>query len=195
VRTPSASRVLGLLAAALVLAVAGCGGSNAGSPSPETPLNAQQVALFEDGVDMLEDPSALQDSWRSDWERETRERIAQSDAIALGDVTTVRTQEDPGQAVSYYVVISVKKTLLGEPVGSELVLTARESAAGYGNLADQRERLLRMSVIAFLKYAKEGSAVVTHFHLVIPSERVYSVIDEHKRRGGNEVKIITHTQE
>ena len=144
---------------------------------------------------MLADPGALQDSWRSDWERETRERIKQSDAIALGDVTTVRTQEDPGQAVSYYVVVSVKKTLLGESVGNELVLTARESAAGYGNLADQRDRLLRMSVIAFVKYAKEGSAVVPHFHIAIPSQPLYSAIDEHKRRGGNEVKIITHTQD
>ena len=44
---------------ALVLQLAlGCGGSKQ-SPGAEAPLTAQQVALFEDGVDMLADPTAL----------------------------------------------------------------------------------------------------------------------------------------
>ncbi|HMI94435.1 MAG TPA: hypothetical protein VK509_23845, partial [Polyangiales bacterium] len=144
------------------LAGTGCGGSKAGGPGAQFPLTPQQAVLFEDGVDMLADPNALQDTWRSDWDQETRERIAQSDQIVLGDVTTVRTQEDPGQAVSYYVVMSVSRTLLGEAVGSELVLTARESAAGYGKLGEQRDQLLRKSVVAFVKYAKEGERVVAH---------------------------------
>lgn len=143
---------------------------------------------------MLEDPNALQDTWRSDWDQETRARISQSDRIVLGDVTTVRTQEDPGQAVSYYIVISVARTLLGEPVGSELVLTARESAVGYDKLGDERERLLRRSVVAFVKYAKEGDRVVAHFHLAMPSQPLFAAIDQHNKNTGNEVRIITHTQ-
>jgi len=181
--------------AGLTCALAGCGGSKSSGPGAEHPLTAQQAALFEDGVDMLEDPNALQDTWRTDWDQETRERIAQSDQIALGDVTTVRTQEDPGQTVSYYVVISVAKTLLGEPVGSELVLTAREGAAGYGKLGEQRDRLLRKSVVAFVKHAKEGTRVVSHFHLAMPSQPVFAAIDQYKRKSGNEVRIITHTQQ
>ena len=184
-----------MLSTSALLAQA-CGGSKQAT-GPDSPLNAEQVALFEDGVDMLADPNALQDTWRSDWERETRARIAQSDQIVLGDVTTVRTQEDPGQAVSYYVVMSVKKTLLGEPAGSELVLTSRESSAGYGNLGDQRDRLLRLSVVAFLKHAREGGRDVSHFHLVIPSQPLFAAIDEHtKGKGsGHEVRVITHEQE
>jgi hypothetical protein len=182
------------LAAALAVATA-CGGSSPAGAGPEHPLTPQQAALFEDGVDMLEDPSVLQDTWRTDWERETRERIAQSDQIVLGDVTTVRTQEDPGQAVSYYIVISVDRTLLGADAGSELVLTARESATGYDKLTDERERLLRRSVIAFVKRAKEGEAVVTHFHLSMPSQPLYALIDERKKSSGGEVRIVTHTQQ
>lgn len=191
-RSISQFAFLGLLA----LPALGCGGSKQ-STGVETPLTAQQLALFEDGVDMLADPGALQDTWRSDWEQETRARIAESDQIVLGDVTTVRTQEDPGQAVSYYVVMSVKKTLLGEPAGAELVLTSREGAAGYGNLGDQRDRLLRMSVVAFVKRAREGSTVVPHFHIVIPSQPLFAAIEEHTKRKSskNEVRVITHKQE
>jgi hypothetical protein len=182
-------------AVALALAGGGCGGSKPGGPDPEYPLTPQQAALFDDGVDMLETPEALQDTWRSDWDRETHERIAQSDQIVLGDVTTVRTQEDPGQAVSYYVVISVKRTLFGSPAGHELVLTARESAAGYGQLAEQRDRLLRKSVVAFVKYAKEGELIVPHFHLAMPSQAVFAAIEQQNKNSGNEVRIITHTQD
>ena len=185
-----------LLTLAALAFVQACGGSKQ-STGPDSPLTAQQVALFEDGVDMLADPGALQDSWRSDWENETRARIAQSDQIVLGDVITVRTQEDPGQAVSYYVVISVKKTLLGEPAGSELVLASRESSAGYGNLGDQRDRLLRMSVVAFVKRAREGGTVVPHFHIAIPSQPLFSAIEErtHREDGSHEVRVITHKQD
>jgi hypothetical protein len=185
-----------ILAAGLVCAslLAACGGSKQG-PSAESPLNAQQAALFEDGIDMLTDPKALQDNWRTDWETETRARVKQADRAVLGHITTLRTQEDPGRSVSYHIVVAIDKTLIGEPIGDEVVLVSREGTAGYGVVGAQSERLLRLDVIAFIKYANEGGVVVPHFHLVIPSEPVYGAIDERlKHTPGHEVKIIEHTQ-
>jgi hypothetical protein len=182
------------LGLACALLFAACGGSKQG-PGAETPLNAQQAALFEDGIDVLSDPKALQDNWRTDWETETRARVKESDRAVLGHITTLRTQEDPGRAVSYHIVVAIDKTLLGEPIGNEVVLVSREGTAGYGGVAEQGDHLLRMDVIAFIKYANDGGAVVPHFHLVIPSEPVYAAIDERlKHTPGHEVKIIEHTQ-
>jgi hypothetical protein len=178
----------------VLLLGAACGGSRQG-PGADSALTAEQAALFEDGIDLLSDPKALQDNWRTDWETETQARIKQSDRAVLGHITTLRTQEDPGHAVSYHIVIAVDKTLIGEPIGNEVVLVARAGAAGYGGVAEKKDHLLRLDVIAFIKYAKEGGAVVPHFHLVIPSEPVYAAIDEHEKRShGHEVKIIEHTQ-
>lgn len=182
------------LGLACLLSLAACGGSRQG-PSAESPLNAQQAALFEDGIDMLSDPKALQDNWRTDWDTETRARVKEADRAVLGHITTLRTQEDPGRAVSYHIVVAIDKTLIGEPIGNEVVLVSREGSAGYGGVAEQGDRLLRLDVIAFIKYANDGGAVVPHFHLVIPSEPVYGAIDERlKHTPGHEVKIIEHTQ-
>lgn len=180
------------LATAVALGSA-CGGAKQGL-SPESALTAEQATLFADGVDLLEDPNALQDTWRSDWERETQRRVSESDRIVLGTVTTVRSQEDPGQSVSYYVVISVERTLAGPEAKHELVLTSREQAAGYGGLAEQRNRLLGLRVIAFIKYAKENEAVAPHFHLAIPSKPVFAAIDQHGKDPSHEVRVIEHTQ-
>lgn len=181
------------LACALLLAAA-CGGSRNG-PNAETPLTAAQAMLFEDGIDVLTDPAKLQDNWRTDWETETRARIKESDRTVLGHITTLRTQEDPGKALSYHIVVAIDKSLIGEPIGNEVVLVSRAGTAGYGGVAEQGDHLLRLDVIAFIKYAKEDSAVVPHFHLVIPSPPVFALIDEHeKHTPGHEVKIIEHTQ-
>jgi hypothetical protein len=179
-------------ACALLLASA-CGGSR--GPNAATPLTAAQAMLFEDGIDVLTDPKALQDNWRTDWEAETQARIKETDRAVLGHITTLRTQEDPGKAVSYHIVVAVDKTLIGEPIGNEVVLVSREGTAGYGGVAGQGDRLLRLDVIAFIKYAREDTGVVPHFHLVIPSPSVFALIDEHeKHTPGHEVKIIEHTQ-
>lgn len=178
---------------ALLLAAA-CGGSRSG-PSAETPLTAAQAMLFEDGIDVLTDPKALQDNWRTDWETETQALVKQSDRAVLGHITTLRTQEDPGRAVSYHIVVAIDKTLIGEPIGNEVVLVSREGTGGYGGVAERGDHLLRLDVIAFIKYAREEGAVVPHFHLVIPSPPVFALIDEHeKHTPGHEVKIIEHTQ-
>src|SRR4051794_29404001 len=110
-----------------LLAVAGCGGSQGmhGKLRPSSEFTPRDSGLFEDGVDLIDDPQGLEGQWRDDWENDLNERIARSDVIAVGSVNTLRTDVDLEHQTSYRVVFAFERKLVGEPPSSELNLLSR----------------------------------------------------------------------
>jgi len=168
-----------------LLLLAACGGSIPG-PTVTSPFTARDQQLFDDGLDLMEDPDALHGQWRTDWERELTERLDRSDAIVEGDVISVHEDSDPDQRTSYRVILSVRKVHRGElgPGVTEVSLMAREGSLGYGSIASNPERILRLPFVAFMKYAEAPVRPVPHFHLTPPSlalRRALSVLDKEKK--------------
>ena len=129
--------------------------------------------LFDDGVDLIEDPDALQGRWKDEWERELDDRIAQSDFVSTGAVKTIRVEVNPEGRESYHLTFEVDRNLKGNAPRGQISLSSRGGASGYASLDQYRERMLNRELVAFVRYAKEQSgAVVTHFHLAPPSEAI-----------------------
>jgi hypothetical protein len=177
--------MLRLIAASLLVATAvACGGSIPG-PAVSSPFTARDRQLFDDGLDLMEDPDSLHGQWRTDWERELTERLDRSDAIVEGDVVSVHEDSDPDKRTSYRVVLNVRNVHRGQ-LGAgvtEVSLMAREGSLGYGSIASNPERVLRLPFVAFMKYVEEPARLVPHFHLTPPSialRRALAVLPKEK---------------
>lgn len=154
----------------LALSLASCAGSVPG-PEVTSPFTARDEQLFDDGVDLMEDPDALHGQWRVDWERELSERLQRSDAIVEGEVIAVHADENPDKRVNYRVVLTLRKVHhghLGEGV-TEVALTSREGGVGYGSIASNPQRILRLPFVAFMKYVEAPGRPFAHFHMTPPS--------------------------
>lgn len=164
-----------LLALALGCLSLGCGSSTAPTRTI-SPFTAEDARFFEDGVDFVADPEALEGRWREDWSEELDGRIGLADFVGLVTVTTMRTDTDLDRHTTYRLITTVERELLGDS-DEEITLTIREGEAGFGTIAGNERRILNQPFIAFLKYYQregtEGEAGVdAHFHLSPATEGV-----------------------
>jgi hypothetical protein len=157
-----------VLAIVIMIVTAACGGSQKG-PTISSPFEARDAQLFDDGMDLMQDPDSLHGQWRADWEGELTERIERSDVVVEGEVIAVHEDSDPDKRTSYRVVLTVERVHQGRMDSSETSLIAREGALGYRSIAANPERLLRRPFVAFIKYAEAPGRPVAHFHLTPPS--------------------------
>lgn len=174
-----------LLVSVVCMLVAACGGAVAagGAMRPFSKLTAQDVALFEDGVDFVAEPGALTGAWADDAARELRGRVERGDLVATVTVSTLQTQIDPQQRTTFRLSIQVLETLKGK-APADLALVAAQDAVGYATLEPARSRLLSERFVAFVKwYEKPDGTVGAHFHLSIASQDVLSRIRAEIDRG------------
>ena len=193
--TPASRFVPSALLGALIACSLACRGPSTAGPHATSPLTTQEAALFPDGVDMLDKPEMLQDSWRQQWADETQHRADYADLVVRGVVTTVRTDQDPDQHTAVDIVLHVKDVLFGKHAGGDLVLRSHEGSVGYGSVQEHREQVLRADMVAFVRYALENGQQVTHFQLVRPSDPVLNAVDKRLGNKAHRVKIVEHTQE
>lgn len=173
----------------------GCGGTQKfPEPGEFTPEHAR---LFDDGLDLIEDPEALQGAWKSDFEVELDRRASEADLVVSGKVTTLRVEQDPEMRSNFHLLFHPEVTLKGETDDSELQLSSREGAAGYGSVQQHGERMLDRNFVAFVRYAKdENGARVAHFHLSAPSPLVTRTLERRDAKDNpHRVQVIEHTQD
>jgi hypothetical protein len=183
-----------LLCFLIVLCGSACSSQAAQGPRPRSPFTADDAALFEDGIDLIENPDQLEGQWKTDWDRDLDRRIAQSDFVALGSVTTLRDDSDLESRTSYQIVLAIERTLAGDAHGSELTLISRQGSGGYSSVEKQRKQLLGRKLTAFVKYAAgDGDSVVSHFHLSAPSSAVLERVGASEtRKHPTSVQVIEH---
>ncbi|MFI5306169.1 MAG: hypothetical protein ACHQ53_02390 [Polyangiales bacterium] len=177
----------------IVLACAACA-HHAQGPSAHAEFSSDDAALFEDGVDLIEDPGQLEGQWKTDWDRDLDRRIAQADVIAVGTVTTLRADVDLDRRTSRHLVLAVERTLEGK-APSELILVSREGAAGYASIGDHSGDVLNRKLLAFVRYAAgPDDSVIAHFHLSVPSDTVLQRVDQYEaQKRPSQVQIIEHS--
>ena len=181
-----------------MLVGAACGGSGKRVAQPGE-FSARHAQLFDDGVDLIEDPDSLQGRWRSDWELELDQRLDDSDLVASGKVTTVREEIDPEQRASYHLLFLVGKAFKGEPRDrdNEVSLAAREGAAGYSSVQQNREHMMERDLVVFVRYAVDPDGAVTpHFHLMPTSPAVTRGLQRFEaKQNPHRIQVIEHKHE
>lgn len=165
-----ATRIAFFLMVLVTAGLTACAGSVPG-PEVTSPFTAEDEQLFDDGIDLMEDPDALHGQWRQEWEQELSGRLERSDAIVEGEVVAVHEDQNPDKRVNYRLVMNVRKVHRGH-LGKgviEVSLISREGAVGYGSIASNPERILRRPFVAFMKYVEAPMRPFAHFHMTPPS--------------------------
>ena len=162
----------GLTAAAALILLAACGGSQA---EPEhaasSPFLDSHESMFENGMDMVRDPDALDGSWLGAWQDELDNRVTHADVVALVTVRTLRTDVDLDRSETFRIIASVERAYLGE-AGEELTLTVSENERGYGTVENNQRRLLDEQFIVFVKWQQTDEGVRARWHLSPATEAV-----------------------
>lgn len=195
-----------LLATALVLAAAAMAPVSlaaCGSSAPRivvTPMTSAQGVVFENGVDFIDDPSILEGNWLETWEQEVDLRVRSADVVAYVRITTVRTDTDLERRETHRLVAHIDSLRLGEGVGDDLELVAREGDAGFDTVHDQDRRLLNQRFVAFVKWvqATPEDPIVARWHLSPASERVVrrvnSLVEARRAPTEDRRRVIVHDQ-
>lgn len=210
-RTTTSRTTALLLAAAHVLAglaplgLALVGLASCGSSAPRivvTPMTGAQAAVFENGIDYIDDPALLEGNWLETWEQEIDLRVRSSDVVAYVRITTMRTDTDLERNETHRLVAHIDTLRLGDGIeeGSELELVVREGDPGFDTVHNQDRRILNQRFAAFVKWTQEseGMPIVGRWHLSPASERVVrrvnSLVEARRAPTEDRRRIIVHDQ-
>ncbi len=200
-RTPplQSSRAF-LLAVTMLLPVllASCGGAASTTPVASSPFTAEDAVVFDDGVDYVEDPEALDGRWREEWGQEMEKRVRASDLIVVVSVPTVRTDTDLDRRTTYRLLANTQRTIFGA-AQSELILSSAEGAAGYASVERHMRQVMANGMIAFIKWETiEDGSVRARWHLSPASTMVVrhteSGIEERTGQRSNRARVIDVTR-
>jgi hypothetical protein len=170
------TRHLGIAVASALAAVA-CGAS-APEVQPTSPFTEEHAEVFEDGVDLIQDPEALEGRWREEWSRDLDRRVSFSDLIALVKVSYLRTDTDPGRVTTYRIIAQVQDVLHGESGIEELELTVKQGEGGFATIDGNERQILDARFVAFIKwYTNEANEVAPHWHLAPATRPVVARVE------------------
>jgi len=150
----------------------GCGGSSQAAVVT-SPFTAEHAEVFEDGLDFVHDPDVLEGRWRDDWSSELQKRVGWADLIGVVHVRTLRTDTTPDREVTYRLIVSVERSILGSAPDEELSLVVRQGEGGFESVRTNERRILDQSFVAFIKwYQDEREEIVPHWHLAPATDPV-----------------------
>ncbi|MEM9193761.1 MAG: hypothetical protein AAGF12_31590 [Myxococcota bacterium] len=162
-----------------------------------SPFTDEHAAVFEDGVDFVDDPTLLEGPWRDSWSDELDQRVQLSDTILLVDIETIRTDVDLDQMNTYRLILAVNSSLFGQPPAEQLTLTVAQGERGYGTVDGNESRLLDGDFIAFLKFMESDEGeIVPRWHLSPATDgvvrRTEYLIERRRaeRRSGRTTEVV-----
>jgi hypothetical protein len=185
-----------LLAVALA-AVAGCGSA---PPTIQVtgPFTEDHGLAFENGLDLIENPTSLEGTWLRDWEEDIDRRVSLSDAIALVQITTLRTDVDLDRRETFRLVARVERERHGD-LADEVTLVTRQSDPGYTSVRGNGDRILNQRFVLFLKWAEEDGQIVARWHLSPAADRVVrrvnSLVERRHTPTEERRRVIVHEHE
>jgi hypothetical protein len=152
--------------------------------------------FFEDGVDYVANPDALEGRWRDEWQREMEKRLEYSDFIGVVTVNTLRTDIAPGRRTSLRLMATIDKRLLGEAPKEGVSLVVRDGQAGYETVDGNQKRILNERFVVFVKwYEDENELISAHWHLSPASDVILDRIQElilRREDAESHVRVVTH---
>lgn len=144
--------------ASIVCLAIGCAGAS--SKATATEFRASDAELFDDNVDWVESPLAVESARRT-FER----RVGRADLIAIVRVESL-SSDLVRRRSAYRLATRIEDRLKGS-FGGELILRVEDDEAGYHTVQSNEDRLLRDPFIAFVKWEDEAESAepVARWHL------------------------------
>jgi hypothetical protein len=181
----------------VLLVLPGCASGSAGKGAhPSSPFAGNDPRLFEDGVDLVGDPDGLSGQWADDWSNEMRDRVSRSDLVALVTVNTLRTDINPEQHTTHWLVVGVDDVLKGGAGSKELSLASSQDELGFDSVDRERSTILRRPLLLLAKWVKQPNGEVRPaWHLASASQQVVAVVRSHLGGDIGAPKTIIETHE
>ena len=162
-----------------VLSVTACGGATI---TAGPPWNPEDRPFFDDGVDLIENPTALAGAWGGRQKNWMEGRIQLSDVVAVVELQSLQTEVDASKSESKRLAVTVVTALYGEPPSAKIRLESRSDAPGYPLLVRHEKRMAGRFILFYRHFeqkAKDGNdAISHHFHLSPASKTLLAHVRE-----------------
>jgi len=151
-------------------------------PAPD--FRPSDAPLFDNAVDLVEEPVIVEGEWTGAFER----RVGRADLIAAVRVDSL-SSDFVSRRSSYRLAVRVKNRLKGNS-SKELLLRVGDDEPGYETVRVNEDRLLEGSFVVFLKWAvtPESSEPIARWHLSPDSDAVREKIDYFLRHPMKDVR-------
>ena len=156
----------------VALCLVACGGaSSAGHIRSE--FTAQDATLFDDVVDLIEDPAALEAAWGDVDGSVIRNRVGRADLVAIVNVTALRNDVDLDRKETYRIHVESEKDLLGKSP-KDISLRVRQGEPGFRSVEVAADALMRRPFVLYAKWYLDEQTMQPrpHWHLSPASEAV-----------------------
>jgi hypothetical protein len=166
-------RTLAAIVIAFSLTVVGCGaGFVAGKP-----WNAEiEGSVFDDGVDLVDDPAKLSGEWEASARRALEVRSSVADLTAVVKITSIQTTKNVDGQEARRITVEIAETLYGKAPDPSIALESAASALG-NSLITRHESRLTGSFIAFVRwFDREDGSIGSHFHFSPSSPAVSKIV-------------------
>lgn len=163
------------------LSTAGCGGGfKVGSP-----WNPNEARFFDDGMDLIKQPSKLGGEWAFNHEEELDARVNLGDLVALVSLLTVQTTTDIDGEEAKRIEAQITEVMFGSSPMEKVFLQSSKASLGYP-LILRHERHLTGEFLVFIRwFDKEDGSLGHHFHLSPAStemrKKVQGMIDDRRK--------------
>jgi len=164
--------------AAVSLAAIGCGGAFAtGRPWDA----AAEATVFDDGIDVLDDPAKLAGEWAFRARQDLDARSNLADMVAVVTIVSVQTTKDVDGTEARRIDARVNDLLYGAAPDRSLALKSSATSLGY-SLVTRHEGRLTGSFIVFLRwFEQEDGTIGHHFHLSPSSPEISEQVRKYVR--------------
>lgn len=159
--------------AAACLAAASCGG---GGFKVGDEFEPGETRFFDDGVDMMKEPSKLSGQWAFDHGEELEGRVHFADLVALVEVVSVQTVRDLDGVEAKQIRVEVLETFYGDSPSRALTLHSAAESRGHALVLRHESRLSGTFVLFARFFAGEDGEIDNHFHLSPASSEVLGLV-------------------
>jgi hypothetical protein len=162
--------------AAVSAVMAGCGGGFTAGRDWDP---ATEATVFDDGIDLIDDPAKLSGEWEFQARQDVDARSNLADMVAVVNILSVQTTKDVDGTEAQRIDARVEKTMYGASPGRTLALKSPSSALGYA-LITRHEGRLTGTYIVFLRWFDQGDGTLGHhFHISPASATIFEMVNKH----------------
>jgi len=171
-------RCCAIAIAALSVVMIGCGGGFAAGRPWDA---AMEATVFDDGIDVVDNPAKLSGEWAFRARRDLEARSNLADMVAVVTIMSVQTMRDVDSNEARRVDARVEKALYGSSPNNNLVLKSSASALGNALLMRHEGRLTGSYLVFLRWFEQEDGTIGHHFHLSPSSPEISEQVRKYVR--------------
>lgn len=146
----------------------------------------KETVFFDDGVDLVEDISALSGNWAYRHTKETDGRIQLADFVGVVKILSVQTKSDFNVEIAKRIDIEVVESIYGNTPGNIVQLLSNREAPGHQLLLRYEKRLTGKRLVFIRWFEQKDKTIGHHFHISPASDylvsKIRAAMDMRKRK-------------